>query len=143
MAIIDHLPQLAGALDVRGTVTLFDPDTGAPTGRAVLQKSSQANASIITAGGVPLMLRAYVIPHDPQTLPQRGRRALLAAAVAAYQADPAACRLAAAPLAERRGITPYQAWCSLYLASHTPHTGTAWDGGATIWDEGASAFDAT
>ena len=80
---LDHLPI---TLDVRGTVSTWDPVTGAEIARVVIQRSRAEQANARTASGIPVIVRPYQIPTDPQRPAQLARRAIHAAGVAAWQA---------------------------------------------------------
>lgn len=135
---LDHLPI---TLDVRGTVSTWDPVTGAEIARVVIQRSRAEQANARTASGIPVIVRPYQIPADPQRPAQLARRAIHAAGVAAWQADPAAARAAAASEAAERNISPFMAWMAQWHRAHSSSTTTDWDDGATDWDNTATTWD--
>jgi len=116
----NEFPYLELAADVRGKVAVFDADTGHVVGYAVIQGAAPENANIMAANGDLLVIRHFVIGHNPRTPPQQARRAIHAAAVAAWKADPAACAAASRDEAKARNITPFMAWVAMYHRTHTP-----------------------
>lgn len=135
---ISHLPI---TLDVRGTVSTWDPVTGAEISRVIIQRSRAEQANARTASGIPVIVRPYQIPRDPKRPAQLARREIHAAGVAAWQADPDAARAASAAEAEERNISPFMAWMAQWHRNHPSTTTTDWDDGATDWDGGATTWD--
>ena len=137
------LPQLDIVEDIIGKVTTFDPATGLPNGHAVIQRAVPENATYYNAAGQPRLIRAYVIGANPRTPRQQSFRARHAAAVAAWQADPATCRALVHAEALHRRISDFMAWCSLYHRTHPIDTPAYWDSTWSIWDEYSDTWDAT
>lgn len=142
MIDIDNYPQLTTALSPRGKITPYDAATGAALPPMVIQGAAPSAANATDATGAPICVRTYVAQRASYAPGEVVARERLAAAVAAFKADPTAARAAAAALALDRGITPYQAWISLYLRTAPPLPATIWDAGDTTWDSGATIWPA-
>lgn len=128
-------------LDFRGTVTL-PPDATHPTARKVVfQGASHQTANYWTKTGQPRKIRAHVVPLDPKTAPQLARRAHMRAGVLIWQAMTTEQKAQWRKIAEQRGITGYNAFCSHWLKQYQPPNAAMWDAENAAWDNGAASWD--
>ena len=129
------------SLDVKGTLSMFDPDSPTSIIKVVYQATSEQFANYHTKTGKPRMVRAYVAVVNPGTPAQLARQEAMRQAVANWHTATSEERDLAKTLAESRNITLYMAYISLQLKSLNPVLGTIWDGGATTWDSGTTLWD--
>lgn len=129
------------SLDVRGTLSMFDPDSPTSIIKVVYQATSEQFANYHTKTGKPRMVRAYIAVVNPGTPAQLARQEAMRQAVANWHAATSEERAVAKSLAESRNITLYMAYISLQLKSLNPVLGTIWDGGSTTWDSGSTLWD--
>jgi hypothetical protein len=139
----DPLPLIHVTPETRGKVVTYDPTTGAPAGYAVIQGCAETQANIRGWQNEPMMIRAWVRGANPRTPSQQARRAIHAAAVAAWQADPDGCRTIARPEARARRIGDFMAWCAIYHRAHSASTPVVWDQQQAPWDESWDTWDST
>lgn len=129
------------SLDVKGTLSMFDPDSPTSIIKVVYQGTSNQFANYFTKTGAPRMVRAYVPVTNPGTPGQLARQEAMRQAVANWHTASTSDREMARELAESRQITLYMAFISLQLKSLNPVLGTIWDGGSTTWDGGTTLWD--
>lgn len=129
------------SLDVKGTLSMFDPDSPTSIIKVVYQGTSPQFANYYTKTGKPRMVRAYSSPVNPGTPAQLARQEAMRQAVINWHSATSEERALAKTLAESRQITLYMAYISLQLKSLNPVLGTIWDGGATTWDSGSTLWD--
>lgn len=126
------------ALDARGSIIIPDNDSPGDYKKVVFQGTGAQFANFRTGLDKPRMVRAHVIPTDPQTPTQLAQRGSLRAAVAAWQSADQDERNRALSIAQTRKITLYMAYISLSMAENPPLIGTIWDAGTTGWIDGAT-----
>lgn len=129
------------SLDVKGTLSMFDPDSPTSIIKVVYQGTSPQFANYFTKSGQPRMVRAYAAVVNPGTPAQLARQEAMRVAVANWHAATAEEREIARETAINRQITLYMAYISLQLKSLNPVLGTVWDGGSTSWDSGTTLWD--
>jgi hypothetical protein len=128
------------AITVAGTLTETPADQLQQPTRVTYQRTAPGHGNLIGNGTYNHQRRACVIPLDPKTPAQIARRANMRAAVVAWQAATPEQRDVWRTIATARRVTPYNAFVSSYLKSHTPPV-TTWDYGGTTWDGGLTTWD--
>lgn len=129
-------------LDIRGTVTEMTAANPPAPLKIVYQATSAQFANYLTASGKPRMRRIWVNSPNNKSPAQLNQQAKLTAAVLAWQALPISDRVQFKPLASKKRISVYMAFCSQFIKSYIPPiVGTIWDTGATTWDTGATTWD--
>lgn len=120
------------------TVWVPQPDPAAPPVRMVMQRTGEGFGNVEGIPGQKLQLRAHVIPHDPKTPAQLARRALFAAAQAAWYALTLPERATWTADADAYALTGRQYFTRRYMASHAaPATPPAlrihWATSGALW----------
>lgn len=147
-------------LAVSGTLTETGAGPNGTDAKVIYQKCGAGFGNLIGNGSYNMQRRAYVKPTNTVTPPLAARRALMAAAVAAWKLTTPTEREAWRHIGARRNLPAYNAFLSDYLsgniADEWDHGGTGWDfttpatwdtdpatwdAGATTWDTGETAWD--
>jgi hypothetical protein len=103
---------------ITGTLTFKPDDPLLPLGRYVFQRVTPGKGNLPERHALDLQLRRHVIPLDPKTAPQLGRRALMAAAVARWHATAPEDRQQWASAAKDRNIPLFYACVSDTLRNY-------------------------
>lgn len=119
-------------------MTVPDTDNPGQFKKVVYQGTSPLFSNWQTGLKKPRMLRAHVIPFDPQTAPQIAQRSRLVNAAAAYVLADQTERNRAKPLADKNRWSLRIAYISLHMRENPPLAGTQWDAGSTNWLDGAT-----
>ena len=120
------------------TVWVPQPDPNAPPVRMVMQRTGAGFGNVEGIPGQKLQLRAHIIPYDPKTPAQLARRALFAAAQAAWYALTPAERATWTADADAYALTGRQYFTRRYMASHAapavPMTiRVSWPASGPLW----------
>ncbi len=106
------------ALLITKTLTFKPDDPLLPFGKYVFQRVAPGKGNLPEFVGVNLQLRRHVIPLDPQTPAQLGRRALARAAVQRWRDTPEQGRQQWQPLAKRKSVSLFNACMSDTLTNY-------------------------
>lgn len=116
---ITHMPHTI-CLDIRGTLTIDDPQAPGQTRKVVYQGTTAYSANIPGTDARPRMIRAHVIPYDPRTAAQLEQRARIRAAVEAWQALTMQEQTTWRTKAKGKQLTGYQLFCKNHMTESAP-----------------------
>lgn len=109
-------------------------------GTKVIQACAAQFANFHTGTGQPRMVREYVKVINPKTPGQVQQQNKLKLAVQAWQSATPEQKAEAMPLAQKKQISVYMAFVSIFIKNYQPAVGVQWDNGASIWDSGATVW---